>query len=264
MRVMSYALYWRANSRYEHPNAGIWTGFKFYPSFLPTLVRAHHVVFPDYELRLHHDGCLETCYYGAALKVLARRGLVTLVNCGHADSLCGPMLWRLLPAWDDEVDYVFSRDVDALPMPRERAAIETFIASEYVAQALYDSPAHGGGLCGGLVGFQAAGLRRIKPTFESLVLQPLMSAGPGIDLDVPGADQDLLNASLLPALGPGLLRQRDLPRGDGLDRLAPHLGMGYSRAPVIEFCQGQGRTAEIEEVEALTGTPPLIEQWRAA
>lgn len=257
MRVMAYALYWRANSRYEHPNAGAWRGFKFYPSFLPTLVRAHHVVFPDFELRLHHDGCIETCYYGRALVELERRGLVRLSYCGPAESLCGPMLWRMAPAYRHDAEHVFCRDVDALPMPRERWAVEEFLARpEMAVHALYDSPQHGNGLCGGMVGFYAP---RFQVVSGLLSYEALRAAAAGFDLDVPGSDQDFLNARVLPRVEQHLLRHRDLPRGDGLDLLAPHIGMGYARAPVLEYCRGKGRTAEIEEVERLTNTPPLIE-----
>ena len=257
MKVMSYALYWRANSRYEHPNAGAWTGFRFYPSFLPTLVRAHHVVFPGYELRIHHDGCIATCYYGQALIELSNRGLVKLCYRGPASTLCGPMLWRLAPIWQDGVEFVFCRDVDALPMPRERIAVEEFVRQPHIAaHAIYDSPQHGNGLCGGMIGFNTHRFRMVTGIGS---LAALYAAGVDFDLDVPGADQELLNAHVLPRLDGHLMRRRDIPPGDGLDALAPHIGIGYARAPVLDFCKGKGRTDEIEEVEALTATSPLIE-----
>jgi len=262
MNVMSYSLYWSPFSRYEDPRAGAWTGFRFYPSFLPTLVRAHHIVFPDYELRIHHDGCVETCYYGRALVELSNRGLVKLRYVGKAATLCGPMLWRLLPVWDQEVEHVFCRDVDALPMPRERIAVDEFTDPWMflLAHALYDHPQHGHGLCGGMIGFDAPKLRALTGLRS---LGALLALSPEIDLDVPGADQDLLNAHLLPMVEHELLRDGEIPvRGGkvGLDALAPCIGLGYARAPVVEFCRGKGRTDEIEAVEELTGTPPLIEQ----
>lgn len=120
---------------------------------LPTYIRAHHALFPGYELRIHHDDHILTAPYGDVLFGLERRNLLKLVRMGEdgiAIGKCQAMLWRLAPAWDPEVEVVFCRDVDALPTWRERKCAEEFIASTHPIGVVHDNPEHMlmlGGLC---------------------------------------------------------------------------------------------------------------------
>lgn len=173
-----------------------------YWTYLPAFVRAHHALFPGYELRVHHDDGIFNAPYGATLFGLQARGLVRLVNMPSHEGMgkCAKMLWRLAPAWDDTVDFVFSRDVDGLPTYRERRATEEFVASaldgEVEAWTVHDSLSHAG-MMGGLCGFNALSLRALAPSFEDFL------AAAGFDDErwaQHGADQDYINARVAPKL----------------------------------------------------------------
>src|SRR5882672_3502655 len=94
-----------------------------YAAFVPAVVRAFFVIFPKGEgwsLRLHHDDCLYWSNLGAELHEMQVSGIVDLRYMGRKPQLCWGMLWRLAPVFDEDVDVVFCRDLDALPMPRDR------------------------------------------------------------------------------------------------------------------------------------------------
>ncbi|MDP3768603.1 MAG: hypothetical protein Q8S13_11370, partial [Dehalococcoidia bacterium] len=173
-----------------------------YWAYLPAFVRAHHTLFPGYELRVHHDDGIFNAPYGAAMFGLQARNLVRLVNMPARDGegKCQRMLWRLAPAWDDEVGFVFARDLDALPTWRERCVVEEFLASamsgETDTSAIHDNTAHSG-LMGGMSGFRASVLRAFATTFEDFI------AAAGFDdarWAQHGADQDYLNAKIAPRM----------------------------------------------------------------
>lgn len=124
---------------------------------LPLYIRAHHALFSGYELRIHHDDNILTAPYGDVLFGLERRGLLKLVRMGEdglAIGKCRAMLWRLAPLADPDVEYVFCRDVDALPTWRERCAAEEFITSGLATGVIHDNPEHVG-MMGGLCHFKA-------------------------------------------------------------------------------------------------------------
>ncbi len=133
-----------------------------YAAYTPAFVRAHLTLFPQaegWELRVHHDDHLDSTEGGRLLRALAARGLVRLVAMGEAP-LTRAMLWRMTPVWDPEVDYVFARDIDALPTPRDRACCDRFIESGCDVHTVHDSRSHDG-IMGGLSGYQAETFRQI-------------------------------------------------------------------------------------------------------
>lgn len=171
---------------------------------LPVLVRAHHALFPGWELRIHHDEALYTSNYGAVLKGLERQGLVKLVYVpsNPNDGKCKKMLWRLLPLWDEDVDYVFCRDVDSLPTWRERCADEEFIASGCAAGVIHDDPMHSH-LMGGLCHFDARMFRKIVDLPFDQFIKTVNLDGTVRDWHKHGSDQDFLNkyvAHLMPSI----------------------------------------------------------------
>ncbi len=169
-----------------------------YWAYLPAYVRAHHILFPGYELRIHHDEAIYRMPYGAELHGLQARGLVKLVFMGsrQGQGKCEKMLWRLAPAWDPEVEYVFARDVDGLPTWRERCATEEFIASAEVGEtnlhSILDNIAHCG-IMGGLSGAKASALCSLAPTFEAFIAAAGYSDE---EWAQHGADQNYLNSKV--------------------------------------------------------------------
>jgi hypothetical protein len=168
-----------------------------YGAYLSTVVRAYLTLFPGYELRIHHEDVLRT-NYGRTLNVLHDRGLVRLIQMPvrEGQGKCEKMLWRLAGAWDPDVEYVFSRDLDALPTWREREATEEFIASGLDASTIEDNPMHCG-MMGGLCGFRADVLRRSFSSFGDFIARASFSDEQWAHH---GADQHHLNRNIVPRM----------------------------------------------------------------
>ena len=132
-----------------------------YAQYLRSFVLAHLNLFPirdDWRLRIHVDA--------AMCKSPLLSWLGPLTNFVETHVLKEPpiltkaMLWRMAPAFDPEVDYVFPRDLDACPMPRDLRACQEFIRSEATVHTVHDAPVHVG-VMGGLCGFRTAALRGV-------------------------------------------------------------------------------------------------------
>jgi len=139
MRVISYALFGHSK---------VWGGANFYWQCVAGIVRAHHNLFPDWELWLHHDDGDMTPLQG-----YAREGLIKLVPCGTVTARCAAMLWRMKPVWEPGVEYVLCRDVDSLPLPKDRRMVEAFVQSGMAAHSQSDNPSHTAHFMGGMCGF---------------------------------------------------------------------------------------------------------------
>ena len=86
------------------------------------------------------------------------QGLMRLVDCGSSQKVCLSMLWRLKPLWDNNVGYLLARDMDSLPLPKDRRAVEEFMKSGCIVHSLGDNRAHYG-LMGGMCGFNVPRMR---------------------------------------------------------------------------------------------------------
>ena len=53
------------------------------------------------------------------------------------------MNWRFFPTLDPQVDVFISRDLDSRPSGRELAALEEWLASEFILHIMRDHPGHG-------------------------------------------------------------------------------------------------------------------------
>lgn len=192
-RVVSYVLFRHNNSAYESLRCGDSRG-KFFAGFLPALVRAHHHVWKDWILTIHHDDRVREFPYFEALSKMHLKGLLRLVPVGEAKTLCGRggMLERFRPAFDVETEYLVCRDIDSLPMPRDRKMVEQFMAANAVVHVIHDSESHGD-LMGGTIAVQA---RRFRELTGLGTFDELLARGSGIDMNVHGGDQVLLNREI--------------------------------------------------------------------
>lgn len=190
-KIVSYSYFRSPTSIYEAPARGRKAGRQF-EQFLPMLVRAHQLVWKGWELWIHHDSRVTELPYWPALKAMGEKGIVHLEHIAHGADLCKAMLWRLLPAWKGEVAAIACRDVDSVPLPRDRRAVEEWLASGKTVHAIHDNSAHSG-VMGGTTSVRA-------PRFVELLacrdLAQFVSRGQGIDFTKQGADQDLLNRHL--------------------------------------------------------------------
>lgn len=128
-----------------------------YAQYMPAFLRAHLNLFPiaeDWLLRVHIDDIVSDHF----LMEASERDLLEVDYMGGDVPLTRAMLWRLAPIFDTNADYVFCRDIDACPMPRDRAVCESFMESTCVIHTVHDNPMHAG-IMGGLCGFHAPAFR---------------------------------------------------------------------------------------------------------
>jgi len=191
VNVVSYAFFRNAASAYEHPNCGEARG-KVFVNYLRLIVRAHHAVWNGWELRIAHDDRVREFLYFKALERMQDVGLLKLAPFGESKTLCGlgGMLERLRPVWEPGVDYVVCRDVDAVPMPKDRRAVEEFRASGKAVHVIHDASAHSG-VMGGTLAVKAWPFRELvnARSLEQFIAQ----RGLEIDWNQHGSDQRLLN-----------------------------------------------------------------------
>lgn len=209
-----------------------------YAQYLPAFVLAHLNLFPREEgwvLRVHTEGTgeplvlatgdaiAETPFvasvvdmiqrddlvgipYATFLWQLAKAGLIEVRPMGAA-ILTRAMLWRVAPVFDADVSYVFCRDIDACPMPRDRAVCEEFMRSDCVLHTVHDNVMHIG-MMGGLCGFNAVAFREIWDLPSNIDALYSIAAQTDAQWARHGTDQDVLNRIMLQPRGPRLFEHR--------------------------------------------------------
>lgn len=258
-KVASYALYRHPASAYESERAGAGRG-RFFAGYLPALVRAHLSVFhPEgWALQIRHDQHATAFDYWPVLARLHDKGLLNLIGMGDAHTLCGSMLWRMMPLWDDEVDVFICRDIDSLPTPRELKAVNRWLSKgEAGIHAMHDSPSHSAtSLLGGMVGFRKDKVARPTATFDDF----LVTASALTDLNKHGADQIVLNtlfrADRIHNDKTETMPAPEDPR-DLCDGYARHVGGAFHAGPAAAFYDKNGLThpAILEAEKEVFGKP---------
>jgi len=199
-RVHSLAFFRNDHSGYETAAAGEGRG-RFFIGMLSTVIRAHRHVWDGWELRIHHDDRVREYPEWDAIERLAQEQFLSLVYVGKSETLCGSMLWRMKPMFDPSVEWFVCRDVDSLPMHRDRVMVDQAIAEGGWVHVIHDSESHSG-LMGGMSAFYAPGLRKAFPgvasleQFMALIDGEYKMAGPDagpFNWNDHGADQTFLN-----------------------------------------------------------------------
>jgi hypothetical protein len=187
MRIAHSVSFFRHTaSHYEHPNCGESQG-KFFANYIPTLLAAHEIAFPGWDLVVHHDDAVRELPAFATLERYLSRGWLKLVPMGKAETLCGSMLWRMSAMKSH--DYVVCRDIDSLPCERDFAMVSDFIRSGLDVHAILDSESHSGPLMGGMTAYRSAA---VWPIWQTLGVDQRL------DMNQHGADQIRLNRELWP------------------------------------------------------------------
>lgn len=163
----------------------------------PAVVRAHHNLFPSWEMWVYQDDI--TAQRGPFLRRCAERNLIKLIDCGKSEKVGISALWRFKPIWHPEVEYMLSRDMDSLPLPKDRRMAEFFLASGKVAHSITDNASHLGlnQFMAGMCGFHAPRTRQLLgiPTWEQFV-----GLGENMETWRGGPDQELMKKVLFAAV----------------------------------------------------------------
>jgi hypothetical protein len=237
MNVFSVAFFRNMQSPYESERAGAGRGV-FFVNYLRSLVRNHWAVWADWQLVIHHDEKAKAFPFWKCVERMADRGLLKTVYMGESKKLCASMLWRMLPAWNLSVDYLLCRDLDSLSTPRERRAIDKWMASGKAISSLHDSESHNADdLFGGLCGFKAQWIRDRWGSFNEFMG---MADQLSIDLTYQGSDMRFLNTELTPkglVAGEIVTETRATlgPKDHPIDQIGTHLGGAYHVDPAVEW-----------------------------
>jgi hypothetical protein len=150
-----------------------------YMSLFPLIIRMHYSlhVNPKWKIRLTTDRVFDSSnFYGRQINNLADRGLLQLRIVANGGSIWEQstkgigMLWRLLPAWEDN-EYVFCRDLDSILTPRQAKFVQNFIDSDRVVHGINDNNAHTIPLMGGMIGVKSKRFVQLigHPSFADMV-----------------------------------------------------------------------------------------------
>lgn len=178
-----------------------------YAAYLPSFVLAHHNLFPveeGWQLRLYTDDIVESRIMSLICQ-LHDAHLIKIAPMGVAIKTKS-MLWRLSPIFDSDADVVFCRDIDCIPMPRDRAVCDTFISSEAVVGTCHDNWYHVG-VMGGLCHFKSAAFKAVTG-FKSLQDIYTFAKKSDREWSEHGTDQLVLNRIIDQHGGPSLLEHR--------------------------------------------------------
>ncbi|QQP40607.1 Uncharacterized protein FKW44_014717 [Caligus rogercresseyi] len=83
-----------------------------------------------------------------------------------------PMLWRFLPVQDQEVEVLFSRDLDSRITPREIHAVREFMSTNKSIHAMRDHMQHGTEILGGMWGARL-GILHLRMLIENALYRLL-------------------------------------------------------------------------------------------
>lgn len=188
-RVISYAWFWDKTS--NRPKGS-------FSRFAPAVFRAARCIYPDFEIRVHHDDNLDAEEYGPAMRRLHDAGALTLVDCGVSQGLSRSSLWRLKPVFEPDVGLVLCRDLDSIVTVRERWAVEHFWFTGLAIHAINDCPSHvspswpEGAIMTGTCAFSPRELLKYTEV-KSLDAIYQRAAEMGMGLDAYGQDERVLN-----------------------------------------------------------------------
>ena len=187
-KIVSYSIFESPDSVYAKEKG---RSILQFTQFLPLLVRAHQVLWNGWEMWLHHDdGFTQDPYYPALVK-MQHCGLVKLIRCGPSEHMCVSMLWRLKPAFEVPADCVVCRDIDGIPSPLDRLAVEEWWQSGRGIHVVHHAGAHAG-IMGGTFGVRPSQFKSLlyHATWDEFLERGRRAK---ITFDKHGDDQHLLN-----------------------------------------------------------------------
>lgn len=192
-KILSYALFEHAST----PKPDV----PFYERILPATLRSAKALYPDFEVRIHHDNSIYRNWYGDVLVRLAEREDVKLVYVDETEGrpLGQCALWRLLPLWEPDAEYVFCRDIDSVVTYRERCCVEEFIQSGMILHSISDHVQHECPMMAGMIGFNAYHFRQLL-NFGAENFETAMRMDHGVDWSHKNADQQLLMYNFWPKM----------------------------------------------------------------
>ena len=188
MKVISYALFGFNKAREKDC-----FDFNSYLRGLAINLRLARLLFPEWKVRLHID---EASYNGFQryfeLLQHPHSDILQISICREAE-LTKAMLWRMKPAFDNEVELFICRDLDSPLTYRDAQAVKQWENSTKAAHAITDSISHNIPMMGGMIGFKNQHFKDYTGFNDWNNMVNQMSG-----YNIKGADQDFLNRYIYP------------------------------------------------------------------
>ena len=130
-------------------------------------------LFPDWT-------CVFYCFSSVPKEIIAelqsrKNVIVRMIDGDYNSEDSRGMFHRFLPADEEGVEYMMSRDTDSRLSERERLAVEEWLASGVDLHVMRDHPYHGAPILGGLWGVKGGKLKGIARDMEEF--QPSSDKG---------------------------------------------------------------------------------------
>lgn len=142
---------------------------------IPAAIAINSHVYPDFKTRVYvHENVFQQPL-GALFWKLSDCPNVEICRIGGTSHNKMPMIWRMLPLWDADVELFLPRDIDSIPNVQEMIASYAFINSEYPCQGIRTHPDHSDDNCillAGLSGYKPRALKTELPldfTFDEVI-----------------------------------------------------------------------------------------------
>lgn len=234
-----------------------------YPKFLSSVLRSFELLFaPDPEWELH-IGLDMNSYNGYYYPVLFRLAETTrwlkVYSLGVVENAAVGSLSRMRPIWDANADFVFCRDVDSLPTPRDKWVCDHFVHTGNTACTIADHPGHYWKVMTGMMGFRGEAIRNRWDSFDSL-----LSGIPRDDVHV--NDQIFLHSKINkpPLYCAKALRGRFPKEAVGIpdkvgeiDGFTEGIGVPFNHLHFLDVFNSPA----VEEAETFCGHPARISRW---
>jgi len=150
MKIISYSLF-GYGSQFENCFS-----FNSYLRALLLSIRMNRLIYPEFINRVHTD---QKTYDGCPILGELERAKIIQCHIIAEAPLCKAMLWRLLPAFDCDVELFLCRDLDSLTSYKERQLVEYWMHGTKMCHAITDSVSHNIPLMGGMVAFRSKEFR---------------------------------------------------------------------------------------------------------
>jgi hypothetical protein len=139
----------------------------FYSECAVTSARMAPFVYPEFTARFYCGNTIPD----RVLRALAVTGADVRVMTQTASSPFAGLFWRFLPFDDSDVDVVLVRDVDSPLLPRERGAVDAWLAGDRPFHVLRDHVQHNAPMLAGLWGGFTGLLPPLGPAMSKYLAQ---------------------------------------------------------------------------------------------
>lgn len=127
---------------------------KIYQVCVPYIVIANNIAYPDFKQRFHlSKELIDTPCYDFLKQLSSQNENIQIKEMTSNYKGIKPMLWRVLPWWDENIKYLLCRDIDSSITKLEIRAVRFFMSTGLKIHTIRSHKWHTTPLMGGLCAF---------------------------------------------------------------------------------------------------------------